>query len=76
MEAAQRAARQFTVEKMKAEKGQPYWIKDYMLAGGLGSFYKPGHKGIPSQYPSVGMLLFRIKHMVKDSPIIFPNGSR
>ena len=62
------------VEKLKAEKGQPYWIKDYLQQVGLGSFYKPGHKAFLPNTPSVGMILIRIKHMVKITPLTFPNG--
>jgi len=61
------------VTKVKMEKGQPYWIKDYMRQLGLG-WEDVGKICFLPNIPSVGMLLYRMKHMVKIQPLKFPSG--
>jgi len=62
------------VEKMQASKGQPYFIKDYLIQIGLGHMEPIGKKVFLPNTPSVGMLLYRMKHIVKITPLKFPNG--
>jgi len=62
------------VEKAKTEYGEPYWIKDYLIQIGLDADKKVGHKVFLPNTPSVGMILYRIKHIVRITPVTFPNG--
>jgi len=60
--------------KIKRLKGEPFWIRDYCDQIGLGEYEKCGKLAFLPNTPSVGMLLFKIKHMVKITPVTFPNG--
>jgi len=71
------------VTKVKTFSNEPYWVKEYCEQIGLGS----GRLGVKSKQrnalgsrvflpnlPSVGLLLYRIKHVVDIQPVTFPNG--
>jgi len=62
------------VEKIKNLQGEPYWLKDYCEQLGLGTQEKIGKMAFLPNTPSVGLLLFKIKHLVKITPVTFPNG--
>ena len=66
------------VQKLKLNRGQPYWIKDYMRQIGLNHSQRRedvvGIKVFLPNTPSVCMILQRVKHMVKITPLTFPNG--
>jgi len=66
------------VQKLKLNRGQPYWIKDYMRQIGLNHSQSRedvvGIKVFLPNTPSVCMILQRVKHMVKITPLTFPNG--
>jgi len=62
------------VEKTGKGFGQPYWIKDYLTQIGLGKFELMGQKVFLPNTPSVCMILYRLKHVVKITPLKFPNG--
>lgn len=78
------------VKKMKQLTGEPYWIKDYAdqlgkiiavcstlsncYLSGLGESEKLGKLCFLPNTPSVGLLLFKIKHIIKITPLTFPNG--
>jgi len=54
--------------------GSPYWIKDYCEQIGLGIREDSNKLVFLPNTPSVGFLLFKIKHLVKITPVTFPNG--
>jgi len=54
--------------------GNPYWIKHYCEQIGLGVDEKADKLVFLPNTPSVGFLLFKIKHLVKITPVTFPNG--
>merc|ERR1719383_790341 len=62
------------VSRVKKLYGEPYWIKDYCAQIGLGVDEKCGKMAFLPNTPSVGLLLFKIKHLVKITPVTFPNG--
>jgi len=62
------------VQKVKKLHGEPYWNKDYCEQIGLGMPEKIGKLSFLPNTPSVGLLLFKIKHLVKITPVTFPNG--
>jgi len=62
------------VTKMKSLVGEPYWNKDYCEQIGLGKLEKRGKMCFLPNIPSVGFHLFKIKHLVKITPVTFPNG--
>lgn len=62
------------VKKMRPCKGEPYWIKDYLEQIGLGKHEIEGKMCFLPNIPSVCLHLSKIKHMVKITPVTFPNG--
>lgn len=67
------------VTKVKSFVKEPYWVKSYCEQVGLGSdkqgLWTPiGTRVFLPNLPSVGLLLYRIKHVVDIQPITFPNG--
>ena len=62
------------VTKVKSEFGEPYWIKDYLRQIGLGRGVDVGKICFLPNIPSVGMLLYRMKHIIKIRQLKFPNG--
>jgi len=62
------------VKRMKTLVGEPYWIKDYCEQLGMGVTQNIGKMAFLPNTPSVGLLLFKIKHIVKITPLTFPNG--
>ena len=49
-------------------------VKNNDYFAGLTKEKKVGHKVFLPNTPSVGMILYRIKHIVKITPVKFPNG--
>jgi len=62
------------VAKIKSLKGEPYYLKDYCEQIGLGKHEELGKKVFLPNLPSVGLLLYKIKHIIKITPITFPQG--
>lgn len=68
------------VTKIKTLFGEPFWVKEYCEQIGLGSgrcnkfSSKIGRRVFLPNLPSVGLLLYRIKHVIDIQPVTFPNG--
>jgi len=69
------------VTKVKSLQGEPYWVKDYCEQIGLSrgirtnkEARKLGKRVFLPNLPSVGHLLYKIKHVVDIQPVTFPNG--
>lgn len=62
------------VQKTKQLLGEPYWNKNFCEQIGLGDLERVGKLSFLPNTPSVGFHLFKIKHLVKITPVTFPNG--
>jgi len=62
------------VNRVKSLNKEPYYIKDYCEQIGLGHLEDLSRKVFLPNLPSVGLLLYRIKHLVKITPVTFPQG--
>jgi len=62
------------VKKVKHLHGEPYWNKNYLEQIGLGKHADVGRLVFLPNTPSVGLHLFKVKHLIKITPVTFPNG--
>jgi len=62
------------IRRVKPLKGEPYWNKHYCEQVGVGEFEKLSKPSFLPNLPSVGLLLYKIKHLIEITPITFPNG--
>merc|ERR1711892_1465788 len=62
------------VTRVKNLYGEPYYIKMYCEQLGLGHLEDITRKVFLPNLPSVGLLLYKIKHIVQITPITFPQG--
>ncbi|KAE8744762.1 hypothetical protein FOCC_FOCC008578 [Frankliniella occidentalis] len=63
----------FMVERVKPMKGQPWWDKEVLTRLGLDSDEKY-HVVILKNHQNICEDLWKVKHLVKITPISFPNG--
>jgi len=62
------------VTRIKRLFGEPYWNKNYCRQIGIGYNENINKRVFLPNLPSVGLLLYRIKHLIKITPITFPQG--
>lgn len=62
------------VQRVKSLKGLPYWHKWNCYLLGLGREMPLSHKVILPNTPYFSKKLYDIKHLIKITPITFPNG--
>jgi len=62
------------VTRVKTLHGEPYWNKYYCRQIGIGIREELNQRVFLPNLPSVGLLLYRIKHLIKITPVTFPQG--
>ncbi|GLG97082.1 Putative mitochondrial ribosomal protein l30 [Gryllus bimaculatus] len=62
----------FMVQRVKRYRGTPYWEKDVLLQ--LGLMDKASDIAIVKNTPQNNALLWKIKHLIKITPITYPYG--
>ncbi|KAJ0180996.1 hypothetical protein K1T71_003081 [Dendrolimus kikuchii] len=61
----------FRVERIKSSKHQPYWLKDILDELKI---HKDTRVAVVKNIPEMNAKLWKIKHLIKITPIIFPYG--
>ncbi|XP_046457018.1 uncharacterized protein LOC124204052 [Daphnia pulex] len=62
------------IERVKGLKGRPYWEKDVMTKIGLPMTVKHSNPVIVANTPSMCAMLWKVKHLIRVTPITFPQG--
>jgi len=62
------------VKRIKTLVGEPWYYCHYLEQIGLGKRQHISKLSFLPNLPSVGLLLFKIKHLVQITPLTFPNG--
>ncbi|KAI8125382.1 hypothetical protein FF38_09226 [Lucilia cuprina] len=65
-------AKLFRVQRIKPVKGNPYWEKHLLKEFGLDG--KQGDFTVVKNIPEINARLWKIKHLIKVTPITFPHG--
>uniref|UniRef100_A0A8D8QYT7 39S ribosomal protein L30, mitochondrial n=1 Tax=Cacopsylla melanoneura TaxID=428564 RepID=A0A8D8QYT7_9HEMI len=64
----------FMVQRIKPWKGTEYWFKQILFDLKIDKEFKQSKVVIVKNTPRNNMMLWRIKHLVKITPITFPDG--